>query len=110
AGRAARPAWRRCAGGRPGRLRGAARRAAGGLQRDAVPCGPLRGGAGTQTRGVAPMIDMLAASLGVNANDPTFWIPLVFMLLLFLLIAGGAVLDGFALGVGMPVPRSEQGR
>ncbi len=50
------------------------------------------------------MIDMLAASLGVNANDPTFWMPLVFMGLLFLLIAGGIVLDGFDLGVGMLLP------
>jgi len=50
------------------------------------------------------MIDMLAASLGVNANDPTFWMPLVFMGLLFLLIAGGIVLDGLDLGVGMLLP------
>lgn len=59
------------------------------------------------------MIDMLAASLGVSANDPTFWMPLVFMGLLFLLIAGGVVLDGFDIGVGMLlplVPADERGR
>ncbi|OZI52544.1 cytochrome d ubiquinol oxidase subunit II [Bordetella genomosp. 4] len=59
------------------------------------------------------MIAALAASLGVNANDPTFWIPLVFMGLLFLLIIGGVVLDGFDIGVGMllPVaPVDERGR
>lgn len=59
------------------------------------------------------MIDMLAASLGVSANDPTFWIPLVFMGLLFLLIASGVVLDGFDLGVGMLLPllpTDERGR
>ena len=50
------------------------------------------------------MIAALAASLGVNANDPTFWIPLVFMGLLFLLIAGGVVLDGFDIGVGILLP------
>lgn len=59
------------------------------------------------------MIDTLAASLGISANDPTFWIPLVFMGLLFLLIAGGVVLDGFDIGVGMLlpfVPADERGR
>ncbi|WP_026640883.1 cytochrome d ubiquinol oxidase subunit II [Bordetella petrii] len=59
------------------------------------------------------MIDMLAASLGVNSSDPTFWMPLVFMGLLFLLIAGGVVLDGFDLGVGMLLPLApaeERGR
>ncbi|CAM3915611.1 cytochrome d ubiquinol oxidase subunit II [Bordetella tumulicola] len=59
------------------------------------------------------MIAALAASLGVSANDPTFWIPLVFMGLLFLLIAGGVVLDGFDIGVGMLLPLApahERGR
>lgn len=59
------------------------------------------------------MIDTLAASLGVNANDPTFWMPLVFFVLLFLLILGGIVLDGFDVGVGMLlpfVPADERGR
>jgi len=59
------------------------------------------------------MIDMLAASLGVSVNDPTFWIPLVFFGLLFLLILGGVVLDGFDIGVGMLLPlvsADERGR
>ena len=50
------------------------------------------------------MIEMLSASLGINANDPTFWMPLVFMGLLFLLIAGGVVLDGFDIGLGILLP------
>lgn len=59
------------------------------------------------------MIVDLAASLGVNANDPTFWIPLVFVGLLFLLIVGGVVLDGFDIGVGILLPLAppdERGR
>ncbi|MVW73490.1 cytochrome d ubiquinol oxidase subunit II [Bordetella sp. 15P40C-2] len=50
------------------------------------------------------MIEMLAASLGVSANDPTFWIPLVFICMLFLLILGGVLLDGFDIGVGILLP------
>jgi cytochrome d ubiquinol oxidase subunit II len=59
------------------------------------------------------MIDTLAASLGLNANDPAFWMPLVFMGMFFLLIAAGTVLDGFDLGVGILLqlaPQSERGR
>jgi len=47
------------------------------------------------------MIPALAASLGLDPSDPAFWMPLLFMGLLFLLVAGGAVLDGFDLGVGL---------
>ncbi len=46
------------------------------------------------------MIASLAASLGVNAHDPAFWMPLVFMALLFAIIVFGTVLDGFDIGVG----------
>jgi len=47
------------------------------------------------------MIHALAASLGIPPTDPSFWMPLVFMALLYVLMAGGAVLDGFDLGVGL---------
>lgn len=59
------------------------------------------------------MIEMLAASLGVGADDPTFWIPLVFSCLFFLLILGGVLLDGFDIGVGILLPLApaqERGR
>lgn len=59
------------------------------------------------------MIDILAASLGLDPRDPAFWMPLVFMALLFLLIAAGIVLDGFDIGVGMLLqlaPAEERGR
>lgn len=46
------------------------------------------------------MIDTLALALGLNATDPVFWLPLVFMGLLFLLVLAGTVLDGFDIGVG----------
>ncbi|PLC53087.1 cytochrome oxidase [Pollutimonas nitritireducens] len=46
------------------------------------------------------MIAALATALGVNANDPAFWMPLVFMGLLFAIIVAGTVLDGFDIGVG----------
>ena len=41
------------------------------------------------------MIAMLAASQGLNPDDPSFWMPLAFMALLFVVIAAGVVLDGF---------------
>ena len=46
------------------------------------------------------MITQLAIALGVNAHDPAFWMPLVFMALLFAIIVAGTVLDGFDIGVG----------
>lgn len=46
------------------------------------------------------MIASLALSLGFNALDPAFWMPLVFMGLLFVIIVAGTVLDGFDIGVG----------
>ncbi|PLC51483.1 cytochrome oxidase [Pollutimonas subterranea] len=46
------------------------------------------------------MIATLATALGVNAHDPAFWMPLVFMALLFAIIVAGTVLDGFDIGVG----------
>lgn len=59
------------------------------------------------------MIATLAASQGLNPQDPMFWIPLVFMGLLLLLIAAGIVLDGFDIGVGLLLqlaPAEERGR
>ena len=41
------------------------------------------------------MIAMLAASQGLSPEDPSFWMPLAFMGLLFVVIAAGMVLDGF---------------
>lgn len=49
------------------------------------------------------MIDALAASLGLSASAPSFWMPLLMMALLFVLILGGALFDGFDIGVGVLV-------
>lgn len=46
------------------------------------------------------MIEALAIALGLSAQDPFFWMPLVFMLLFFAIIVAGTVLDGFDIGVG----------
>src|SRR5690606_1521934 len=46
------------------------------------------------------MTDTLATALGLSAQDPSFWMPLVFMALLFTIIAAGTILDGFDIGVG----------
>ena len=46
------------------------------------------------------MIETLGSLLGINAHDPAFWMPLVFIALLFVTIVAGAVLDGFDIGVG----------
>lgn len=46
------------------------------------------------------MIDTLALALGLNAGDPDFWMPLVFMGLLFFVVLAGMLLDGFDIGVG----------
>lgn len=40
------------------------------------------------------MIAMLAASQGLSPMIPSFWMPLAFMGLLFVVIAAGVVLDG----------------
>ena len=49
------------------------------------------------------MIDALAASLGLSVSTPAFWMPLLLMALLFMLIVGGALFDGFDIGVGVLV-------
>ena len=49
------------------------------------------------------MIVALASSLGLAPTDPAFWMPLLLMVALFLLILGGALFDGFDLGVGLLV-------
>lgn len=46
------------------------------------------------------MITDLALALGVSATDPAFWLPLVFLGLLFITIIAGTLLDGFDIGVG----------
>jgi cytochrome d ubiquinol oxidase subunit II len=59
------------------------------------------------------LIAALAASLGLTPDDPSFWMPLVFMGMLFVLIVAGTVLDGFDLGVGILLrlaPVDERGR
>ena len=47
------------------------------------------------------MIASLAGSLGLDITDPAFWIPLLLMAMLFALILGGALFDGFDIGVGL---------
>jgi cytochrome bd ubiquinol oxidase subunit II len=49
------------------------------------------------------MIGALAASLGLEAANPAFWLPLLMMALLFILIVGAALFDGFDIGVGILV-------
>ncbi len=49
------------------------------------------------------MIDALSASLGLSAGNPAFWMPLLMMVLLFILIVGAALFDGFDIGVGVLV-------
>lgn len=48
------------------------------------------------------IVDTLVELLGFSAEDPAFWMPLVFMGLLFSIIVAAVVLDGFDIGV---VPR-----
>ena len=49
------------------------------------------------------MIDALSASLGLSAGNPAFWMPLLMMVVLFILIVGAALFDGFDIGVGVLV-------
>lgn len=46
------------------------------------------------------MIDTLASALGLQPQAPEFWLPLVFMGLLYLMVLAGMLLDGFDIGVG----------
>src|SRR5690606_17870040 len=55
------------------------------------------------------IVDTLVQLLGFSAEDPAFWMPLVFMGLLFAIVVAAVVLDGFDIGVGCltlaaPVP------
>lgn len=47
------------------------------------------------------MIAELAATLGLDVLQPIFWMPLLMMGMLGILILGGAVFDGFDIGVGV---------
>ena len=47
------------------------------------------------------MIEVLSNAMGLAPNDPAFWMPLLFMGLLFALIVAGTLLDGIDLGVGI---------
>ncbi len=47
------------------------------------------------------MITELAATLGLAVSHPVFWMPLLLMAVLCILILGGAVFDGFDIGVGV---------
>src|SRR5690606_11388558 len=69
-----------------------------GVRANAAPYWALRRCPGGATKG-AGMIDSLATALGLGAQDPAFWMPLVLMLLLFVVIVAGTVLDGFDIGV-----------
>lgn len=46
------------------------------------------------------IVDSLVELLGFSAEDPAFWMPLVFMGLLFAIVVAAVVLDGFDIGVG----------
>lgn len=46
------------------------------------------------------IVDTLVELLGFSAEDPAFWMPLVFIGLLFSIIVAAVVLDGFDIGVG----------
>lgn len=46
------------------------------------------------------MIDALAMALGLSVQDPSFWMPLAFMMIFYAIIVVGTVLDGFDIGVG----------
>ncbi|MFT0533536.1 cytochrome d ubiquinol oxidase subunit II [Castellaniella hirudinis] len=46
------------------------------------------------------MIESLAALVGLGAQDPAFWMPLVLMGMFFAILAAGVLLDGFDIGVG----------
>ncbi len=46
------------------------------------------------------MIDTLVKLLGISAHDPAFWMPLVFFVVLYTLLAACVMLDGFDIGVG----------
>lgn len=46
------------------------------------------------------IVDTLVGLLGFSAEDPAFWMPLVFIGLLFAITAAGVLLDGFDIGVG----------
>lgn len=57
------------------------------------------------------MISNLAASLGIPSTQPEFWMPLLMVGLLLALILGGALFDGFDIGVGVllrTAPASER--
>lgn len=47
------------------------------------------------------MIHTLSTALGMQPTDPAFWLPLVFLGLLFITVLAGTVLDGFDIGVGV---------
>lgn len=46
------------------------------------------------------MIQSLTMALSLAPTDPAFWLPLVFLLVLFLTVLAGVILDGFDIGVG----------
>lgn len=47
------------------------------------------------------MIQALSASTGLALDDPAFWMPLALFFLLFVLMLGAVLLDGFDIGVGL---------
>lgn len=47
------------------------------------------------------MMTHLANSLGLDVLNPAFWMPLLMMSMLFMLVLGGALFDGFDIGVGV---------
>ena len=50
------------------------------------------------------MIAALAASMGLSATDPAFWMPLLLMTLMLSLVLGAILFDGFDIGVGLLLP------
>ncbi|MFW8565294.1 cytochrome d ubiquinol oxidase subunit II [Orrella sp. 11846] len=54
------------------------------------------------------MIGTLAASMGLAATDPMFWMPLMLFAFVMFLLAGLVVLDGFDVGCGLLLPWSRE--
>lgn len=50
------------------------------------------------------MIGDLSSSMGLMADDPLFWIPLVLSAMVLMLLSGLVLFDGFELGVGLLLP------
>src|SRR5690606_38388619 len=84
----------------PCRASGRVRRAAAGLPPSAAAQRAIWRRARGPQEGKGMIVATLVELLGFSAEDPAFWMPLVFMGLLFASVVAAAVLDGFDIGVG----------